>query len=195
LAIVKHIVQAHRGELKIESVLKKGTTIRVLLPTVATQTNQKTILFFCTGNACRSQMAEGFARQLALKDHEIYSAGTSPKGLHLLAVQVMKEVGIDISGQYSKGLDGIPLDRLNVVVTLCGDAAESCPALPAQPERLHWALRDPALAQGSPEDALKVFREVRDEIRSKVEDWLGSKNTSTRAAGNVGQPNYPSLNH
>ncbi len=129
----------------------------------------KGILFLCTANSCRSQMAEGFARSLAAKETKIYSAGTEPKRVHPLAIKVMKEVGVDISDQRSKGLEAIPLEKIDLVVTLCGEAAESCPTLPKTTEHLHWPIPDPALALGSEEEVLKTFREVRDEIRAQVE--------------------------
>ena len=129
----------------------------------------KTILFLCTANSCRSQMAEGFARKLATRGIQIYSAGTEPKTVHPLAIRVMKELRIDISDQRSKSLEQIPLDKIDLVVTLCGEAAESCPTLPKRTERLHWPLSDPALTKGNEETVLKIFREVRDEIRTRVE--------------------------
>jgi two-component system, OmpR family, phosphate regulon sensor histidine kinase PhoR len=168
LAIVKHIVQAHKGDLRIESEVNKGTTVRVRLPIVSEPKASRSMLFLCTGNSCRSQMAEGFARQLARNGDRIYSAGTSPNGLHPLAVQVMREVGIDISGQTSKGLEQIPLDDVQEVITLCGDAAETCPILPLNVDRRHWPLSDPAAASGSEEEILCVFRQVRDDIRSRI---------------------------
>lgn len=134
----------------------------------------KMILFLCTGNSCRSQMAEGFARSVAPQDLRIYSAGTEPKKVHPLAIQVMREAGIDISNQRSKGLEAIPLDKIDSVVTLCGEAAESCPTLPRITERLHWPVPDPALAQGDEETVLKTFRAVRDEIRRRVEGLFPS---------------------
>ena len=127
LAIVKHIVLAHGGELKIESVINKGTTVRVFLPGVAAEKTPDATLFLCTGNSCRSQMAEGFARQLVRDGQRVYSAGTAPKEIHLMAIQVMKEVGIDISGQHSKGVESIPLNQIQRIVTLCGEAEENCP--------------------------------------------------------------------
>jgi two-component system phosphate regulon sensor histidine kinase PhoR len=169
LAIVKHIVQAHKGDLKIESGPQKGTTIRVSLPAAASEESHKTILFLCTGNSCRSQMAEGFARRQVANGTKIYSAGTDPKEIHPLAIEVMKEVGIDISQQESKDISAVPLDKVNLLITLCGDAAESCPTIPTQVERAHWPLPDPALAQGSAAEVLKIFRDVRDEIRARVE--------------------------
>jgi len=169
LAIVKHIVQAHHGLLKIGSEMQRGTTVRVFLPAANVEEGPRGILFLCTANSCRSQMAEGFARALAPKEIKVYSAGTEPKKVHPLTIKVMKEAGIDISDQQSKGLEAVPLDRIDLVVTLCGEAAESCPTLPKTTEHLHWPIPDPALARGNEEEVLKTFREVRDEIRAQVE--------------------------
>ena len=130
------------------------------------------ILFLCRANSCRSQMAEGFARRLAPKEIVIYSAGTEPKAVHPLVFKVMKETGIDISHQQSKSLEAIPKGKIDLVVTLCGEAAESCPALPKQTEHLDWSLPDPALATGGEDDRLRAFRSVRDEIRSRVEELV-----------------------
>ncbi len=175
LAIVKHIVQAHGGFLKIGSQVQKGTTVRVFLPSTNTEEEPKEILFLCTANSCRSQMAEGLARLLGPKNIRVYSAGTEPKKVHSLAIRVMGETGIDISNQRSKGLESVPLDRIDLVVTLCGDAAESCPAFPKKTEHLHWPVPDPALAQGDEDAVLKTFREVRDQIRTRVERLLSSQ--------------------
>ncbi len=117
-------------------------------------------------------MAEGFAQKVATQDVQIQSAGTEPKTVNPMAIQVMKEVGIDISGHKSKGLDSVPLEKVDLVITLCGEAAESCPILSEKIERLYWPLPDPALAQGDEETVLKSFREVRDEIRARVESLL-----------------------
>jgi arsenate reductase len=178
LAIVKHIIQAHKAELKIESQLNKGTTVRVRLPSVRTEANQRVVLFLCAGNSCRSQMAEGFARGMVTNGDRVYSAGTSPKGIHPLAIRVMREVGIDISTQHSKGLEEIPLDRIDQLITLCGDADEPCPTLGGEVKHTHWLVADPALAQGDEAEILEVFRTVRDEIRSRVEDFLSSERRS-----------------
>ena len=184
LAIVKHIVQAHGGELKIESALGKGTTVRVLLACARVNQRSRGILFLCTGNSCRSQMAEGFARRLAPDGFKIYSAGVLPKEIHPFAVRVMNEVGIDISGQRSKGIEAIPIETIDFMITLCGEAEEACPALATNVERQHWPLRDPALAPGTEEEQLKIFREVRDQIRRRVEDLLrDNKGLSTTAQG------------
>jgi two-component system phosphate regulon sensor histidine kinase PhoR len=190
LAIVKHIVQAHGGQLKIDSVVQKGTTLRVILPTVKPSPDSKGILFLCTGNSCRSQMAEGFARHFARRGDVVYSAGAHPKGIHPLAIQVMKEIGIDISGQRSKGLEEVPVEKVDLLITLCGEAAENCPALPAKIPRAHWPLRDPAQARGSQEEILKVFREVRDEICHRVDALLAKENGSPQEAQLTGQSHH-----
>ncbi|MGZ9262619.1 MAG: ATP-binding protein [Candidatus Binatia bacterium] len=168
LAIVKHIVQAHRGELKISSELNRGTTIRVRLPSAENGAAKDGILFLCTGNSCRSQMAEGFARQLVSNGKKIYSAGTSPKGVHPLAIRVMQEVGVDISQQESKGLEAIPLQQIDRLITLCDDAAKSCAKVPGTFTKSHWPLPDPAAATGSEAEILSRFREVRDRIKQQV---------------------------
>jgi two-component system phosphate regulon sensor histidine kinase PhoR len=178
LAIVKHIIQAHKGELKIESQLNKGTTVRVRLPAVMTDANQRALLFLCTGNSCRSQMAEGFARGIVTNGDRVYSAGTSPKGIHPLAIRVMREVGVDISTQRSKGLEEIPLHRIDQLITLCGEADEQCPTLGGQVKHTHWPIEDPALARGDEAEILKVFRTVRDEIRVRVQDFLSMERPS-----------------
>ncbi|MBM2805308.1 MAG: putative Sensor protein yycG [Deltaproteobacteria bacterium] len=172
LAIVKHIVQAHAGELQIESVVHQGTTVRVRLPIAESMQTAQTILFLCTGNSCRSQMAEGFARQLGNGSYRFFSAGTEPKAVHPLAVRVMQEAGVDISRQSSKGLASVPLNSINQIITLCGDADERCPTLNARVKRSHWPLPDPAAALGSDEEVLPLFRRVRDEIRRRVQALL-----------------------
>jgi arsenate reductase len=128
----------------------------------------KRILFLCSGNSCRSQMAEGFARASAPAGLLVYSAGTKPEGLNPGAIAAMAETGIDISRQRSKGLSEVPLEDIDVVVTLCAEAAEQCPAFPGTVERFHWPLRDPAKATGTEEEVTRVFHEVRDEIEERV---------------------------
>jgi len=132
--------------------------------------SKKVVYFLCTANSCRSQMAEGWARHLAGGALEVYSAGTRPSRVHPLAVRVMAEEGVDISSQTSDAIDPDILARADIVVTLCGDARDSCPAVPG--ERRHWPLRDPAAAKGDEEQVLSVFREVRDEIRARVKELL-----------------------
>ena len=128
------------------------------------------LLFLCTGNSCRSQMAEGFARHLGGEGLSVFSAGSRPTALHPLTVEVMREVGIDISGQYAKGLDHVP-DEFDLVVTVCDQAAEACPFRPGT-QVLHWSLPDPAAATGDLETVKNRFRAVRDEIRTRVQELL-----------------------
>ncbi|SMO68080.1 arsenate reductase [Balnearium lithotrophicum] len=133
--------------------------------------------FICTGNSARSQMAEGFAKYYAKKlgkNVEVYSAGSSPAGyVHPLAVEVMREIGIDISKQKSKSLEEIPLNKLDLTVTLCGDAAENCPIVPRANVQ-HWRLFDPVRVEGTIEEKLKAFREVRNEVIKRVKKLIES---------------------
>ena len=129
----------------------------------------KVILFLCTANSCRSQMAEGFARQMAPAGTQIYSAGIFPVGVNQTAAQVMRECGIDIGLQTSKGLSGVPLEKIETLITLCGYANEYCPSLPRPVDRYHWPIEDPIKARGTQEQILKAFRKARDEIRGRIQ--------------------------
>ena len=113
-------------------------------------------------------MAEGFAHQRVRAGEKIYGAGTSPKGVHPLAIRVMLEVGINISSQESKGLDEIPLRQIGHIFTLCGDAVDSCATLPGGFTRTHWPLSDPAAAPGTETEVFALFRTVRDQIQEQV---------------------------
>ena len=124
------------------------------------------VLFLCTHNSARSQMAEGLARLLAPSSVQVWSAGTKPRGVHPHAIEVMRELGIDLSAHTSKSLDEVPWRECDTVVTLCGDAAEACPALAAEVRRLHWPLPDPSAAPEAERRA--AFEEARDEIRWRV---------------------------
>ena len=129
------------------------------------------VLFLCTGNSCRSQMAEGFARQLKGDVIEPFSAGTQPKGLNPLAIKAMAEAGIDISRQGSKHVDDFRNTPLDYVVTVCDNAHETCPIFPGQTRVIHVGFDDPpALARdaGAEEEAMRHYRRVRDEIRQWV---------------------------
>lgn len=128
------------------------------------------IYFLCTGNSCRSQMAEGFARQYLGQQWRIASAGIETHGLNPRAVQVMAEKGIDISQYHSKLIDIDYLNSSDLVVTLCGDARDRCPVTPSTVKKQHWPLPDPAQAQGSEAEILTVFRQVRDEIQRRVQE-------------------------
>jgi arsenate reductase len=129
------------------------------------------ILFLCTGNSCRSQMAEGWARHLG-GQHRIASAGIQAHGLNPNAVRVMLESGVDISAQDSNTIDEFSLADFDQVVTVCGDADQKCPALPPGTNRIHWPLSDPAKFKGSAEETLDEFRSSRDEIRVLVKKFL-----------------------
>ena len=130
------------------------------------------LLFLCTGNSCRSQMAEGWLRHLAGDKFEALSAGTNPIGVNPQAVEVMQEVGIDISHQQSKHVAEFQGRRLHYVITVCDHAQASCPTEPRGDVRLHWSFDDPAHAQGSALERVQVFRRVRDEIGKKIQGWL-----------------------
>jgi arsenate reductase len=117
-------------------------------------------------------MAEGFARELGKGVIEAYSAGLNPTGLNEKAVRVMKEIGIDISHQTSKPIDEELLKKMDVIIKLCDNAAESCPLTPPGIKRIHWSLPDPARAAGTEEETMNDFRRVRDEIRERIKLFL-----------------------
>ncbi len=124
------------------------------------------ILFLCTGNSARSQMAEGLLRNMAGDRFEVYSAGTRPAVLNPIAVEAMNEIGIDISGQRSKSVDEFVDQQFDYIITVCDNAKESCPIFPGIGRRIHQSFEDPAAAQ--PAQQFEVFRRVRDQIRA----WL-----------------------
>ena len=135
-------------------------------------TDRKRLLFLCTGNSCRSQMAEGLLRSLGGDHFDAWSAGIEKHGLNPLAVEVMHEIGIDISGHRSKTLDELGDIRFDYVITVCGHADETCPALPGSTRKIHAGFDDPpklAANASSHEEARVHYRRVRDEIRSFVE--------------------------
>lgn len=129
--------------------------------------NNPRVLILCTGNSCRSHMAEGILREAAGDLLEVHSAGSKPAGyVHPKAIEVLREIGIDISGHSSKHMDEF-LDRdIETVITVCGNADQACPVFPGQVNRHHWPFDDPAHATGSDEEILAEFRRVRDEIRA-----------------------------
>ena len=133
---------------------------------------RKRILFVCTHNSARSQMAEGFARELGKGVVEPYSAGLSPHGVNENAVRVMKEIGIDISHQQSESIDQELLKKMDIIITLCDNAAQSCPWTPPEIKVIHWPLDDPAKATGSAEEILNEFRRVRDEIMERMKGFI-----------------------
>jgi len=127
------------------------------------------VMFLCTGNSCRSQMAEGLARELGKDIIEPYSAGLTPAGVNPLAIAVMKEIGIDISTQTSKAIDEKLLKQMDIIVTLCGHAEAMCPMTPPEIKKIHWPINDPVGATGTEEEIMNAFRKARDEIKSNIE--------------------------
>ena len=124
-----------------------------------------TVLILCTGNSCRSHMAEGFLRHGAGDFIDVQSAGSKPSGyVHPKAIQVMQEVGVDISCHHSKHMDEFLERRVDTVITVCGNADQACPMFPGQIRRYHWGFDDPAHAEGTEEEILEKFREVRNQI-------------------------------
>ena len=132
------------------------------------------ILFVCTGNSARSQMAEGLARHLAAPGVEVASAGTHPAGVNRFAAEAMRDCGLDISAQRSKGIEDV-LGEFDYVITLCDTAAQNCPVLPARRARLHWSLPDPALATGDNAQRLAFFRDIRDDIERRLRHWMSQE--------------------
>ncbi|HTH70787.1 MAG TPA: arsenate reductase ArsC [Candidatus Saccharimonadales bacterium] len=130
------------------------------------------VLFLCTHNSARSQMAEGLLRSLGGDRFEAHSAGTQATRVRPLAIQAMAEVGIDISTQASKTLDPYVDQRFDHVITVCDDANESCPIFPNTLHRLHWSLPDPSKATGSQTEQLAVYRKVRDDLRARIQEEL-----------------------
>jgi arsenate reductase (thioredoxin) len=129
-------------------------------------TDKPVVLILCTGNSCRSHLAEGFLRAAAGDILDVQSAGSKPAGyVHPMAIKVMQEAGIDISGHRSKHLSEFLNRTIETVITVCGNVDQACPIFPGQVNRHHWAFYDPAKAEGSEEESLMVFRQVRDEIK------------------------------
>ena len=132
----------------------------------------KVIYFLCTGNSCRSQMAEGWAKKLLPEDWEVYSAGIETHGVNPNAIKAMEEVGIDISHHTSDLIKQDILNKANLVVTLCGDAADKCPMTPPGVRREHWGFEDPAKSVGTDDEKWSVFQKVRDAIGARIEKFV-----------------------
>jgi len=132
------------------------------------------VLFLCTGNSCRSQMAEGWLLHLAGDRFEVASAGTRPAGLNPAAVEAMKELGIDIAHHRSKHVNEFVGQPLDWVITVCDSAREACPVFPGAKAQLHWSFEDPAVAQGTPGEIQAVFRRVRDQIAERIKVFVAT---------------------
>lgn len=131
------------------------------------------VLFLCTGNSARSQMAEALLRKYAGDHFEVYSAGLEPKGLNPYTIKVLEEIGVDTSQHYSKTLDTfMGKVHFGYLITVCSNAEENCPVFPGMGVRMHWPFEDPAAFVGSEEETLQKFRQVRDQIDARVRQWL-----------------------
>ena len=135
-------------------------------------TETKRVLILCTGNSARSQMAEGLLRHDSGSRFQVWSAGTKPSQVRPEAIEVMREVGIDISGHRSKSVDEFTGQEFDYVITVCDNAKESCPVFPGKTQRIHWSFDDPAAARGDEQARLAVFRRVRDEIRERLHKFI-----------------------
>lgn len=134
------------------------------------------VLFLCTGNSARSQMAEAFLRRYGGDRFEAHSAGLEPKGIHPLTRQVMAEIGFDLDGQRSKNLDEYLMKvHVGYLITVCSNAEENCPIFPGVSVREHWGFEDPAAAEGTEEEKLAKFREIRDQIEARIKAWLAEQ--------------------
>ena len=131
-------------------------------------TEKKRVLILCTGNSARSQMAEGLLRKDAGDSFEVVSAGVDPTNVRSEAIEVMRQVGIDLNGHRSKSLDEFEGKQFDFVITVCDNANELCPVFPGDIKRIHWSIEDPASAEGDPDTRLAVYRRVRDELRHRL---------------------------
>ena len=132
------------------------------------------VLFLCTGNSCRSQIAEAWLRKLGGESYDVYSAGLEPHGVNPYTIKVMEEVDYHMNGHYSKHLDTYrgKFD-FDYLITVCSDADQNCPYFPGIGKRMHWPFEDPAAFGGSEDEKLALFRCVRDQIKEKIQSWLG----------------------
>ncbi len=151
------------------------------MPTPMSQV-KPTVLILCTGNSCRSHLAEGILRAAAGDALNVQSAGSKPAGyVHPLAIQVMQEIGIDISAHHSKHVNDFLQSPVETVITVCGNADQACPMFPGQMNRHHWGFFDPAHATGTDEEKLVVFRRVRDEIKMVFEAYAAGRRDQVKA--------------
>lgn len=138
------------------------------------RTSKPRVLFVCTGNSCRSQMAEGWLRHLAGDRFEVFSAGIRPTSVHSSAIQVMGEQGMDLSSHRSTSVDEFLGQPFDYVITVCGSANEECPFFPGPAQRFHWDIEDPARVVGTEQEVLEAFRAVRDRLRKEVEAFVAT---------------------
>ncbi len=143
---------------------------------------KKSILFLCTGNSCRSQMAEGFMKAFGGDRFEVFSAGSRPEGyVHPLAIETMKQLGIDISSNRSKSVEEFLQRPIDILITVCDNAKEACPVLPGHPATAHWGFEDPAKYEGSREEQLAFYRKIAGEIEQSIRRFLSIPTGLTEA--------------
>ena len=130
------------------------------------------IIFICTGNACRSQIAEGIMRQLAGDKFDVFSAGSHPSLVHQISIKVMKEIGINITSHTSDPISNFLSKNINIVVTVCDNADKVCPVFPGKVERIHWSIKDPFKGWGSDPDDLDSFTRTRDDLYERIKNFL-----------------------
>ena len=136
--------------------------------------NKQRVLILCTGNSARSQMAEGLLRSMAGERFEVASAGVSPSSVRPEAIAALRDIGVDISSHRSKSVDEFLGQEFDYIITVCDNANEQCPVFPGKTKRIHWSFEDPAATEGSAEEKLRVFSRVRDEIKGRLEDFVGA---------------------
>ena len=138
------------------------------------------VLFLCTGNSCRSQMAEALLREISGNDFDASSAGINPSRVNPIAIRVMSEIGIDMTGQRSKSINVMRGQRFDYVITVCDNARAACPVFGPAQEQLHWSFDDPAQATGTEDQCLAVFRKVRDSIAERVKEFASKRIQASR---------------
>jgi thioredoxin type arsenate reductase len=153
--------------------LEKSADDVVLPHGKLTMSERKRVLILCTGNSARSQMAEGLLRHMAGDKYEVFSAGVAPSQVRPEAIEVMQEIGIDISGHRSKSTDEFLNQQFGYVITVCDNAYQQCPMFPGKAERIHWSIEDPAAVDGDQQTRLTAFRRVRDELRERLKTLDG----------------------
>ena len=133
------------------------------------------IIFICTGNACRSQIAEGVMRKLAADKFDVFSAGSNPSLVHPMSIKVMKEIGIDITSHTSDPISKFLSKNINIVVTVCDNANKVCPIFPGKVERIHWSIKDPFKGWNSQPDDLVNFRKTREDLNARIKNLIKSR--------------------
>ena len=133
-------------------------------------------IFICTGNSCRSQIAEGLLRKEAGDRFDIFSAGSHPSRVHPAAISVMEEWGIDISHQKSESIDNFIDNNFDIIITVCDNANQSCPVFPNEKIRLHWSIKDPFHGWSDNQEGLQPYRIARDELKKRIDEFLSSEN-------------------